>query len=468
MKNKLSITILILSLILSLLVLPACNDSQTTTETASITKTANSARVDLYNFENWQPDFSCIKISKNFGVIRRNKDKTYTKSGNYSCRVVPIGGHIAAGDPPYFWLPTKSPVFNFDYQDFTYVDYVSCWVYSDNDEEQYVIMGLVDDYVAFEKTNNLTGKHFVLAPKSWTQLILPIDFNFMSATVDDETISSSNYSFNADSMTKIEGIYFSFLHNVEAEEEFAPVYYFDDVTLVYKDTPNTATPLDLYDENSQTKTLIDFESIWQNEVIRLNVINFITTPLCRVVDDKNMLVKATSGRRMFELTFNLFKYSEQDEYKGYKPSLQYWNSLIIPEYMVREFYKTYVYDATLDNPYKIPRSEWDKWYMTFDVYNASQVEYNFGVRFYSQGFTNALICTTSNSRPNTWNTVKFSLAEIANLVEERITNSGEIRILWQAAPYVGESGNEQDLVSENFTNMKFYFDTFKLQKFDNV
>ncbi len=463
MKKLLKFTSLIVSLILSLSILPACNNSSTTTDATLTQKTVNSSKVELYNFESWKPDFSCIKMSKLFGVVRRNKNKEFCKSGDYSAKVMPIGGHIDRYiDAPYLWFPTVSEAWQFDCQDFTYVDYVSCWVYNANDEEKAVTIGLVDNYVTHEKEDRLLGKQYILQPNCWTQLILPIDFSLMASTIDYELISSSSYSFSKDSIKKIAGVYFWFDQNVEVEEEYAPVYYFDDLTLVYKGTPNDATPIDLYDASSQTKTMLDFESVWQNDVLDITLYNYITKPLGRVVDDKNLSVKATSGRRMFELTFDLFKYSTQDQYKGCDPSLQYWSSVVIPEYLVRAFYKAYVYNAELENPYIIPRESWKDWYLSYDVYNANAVEYNFDLRAYTKGEKNNIICKTSGCVPNEWVTIRISLEDIASN-ELRITDSGMIRILWQTAPGTGADG-KQDLVSENFTHMKYYLDSFRLEQ----
>ncbi len=460
MKKLLRLFSLILSIILCVSIMPACSAS---------------SQVALYDFETWKPDFSCIKGGQHFGVIRRNKDVEFCKSGNYSAKVMPIGGHINKyAIPPYFWFPTNSSAWGFDYQDFTKVDYVSCWVYNANDVEKNVTMGLVDNYVGFEKVDRLSGKNFVLKPNSWNELILPMNFDLMASTINYELLSSSNYTFTQESIKKIEGIYFSFLEAIYEEEEYAPVYYFDDLNIVYKKTENIIKPVSLYDKNSQTKTLLDFESDWHKDVLNIDIFNYVTDPLGKIVNDSDMQVKATSGKSMYELNFKLFKYTDQDDYLFEDPGLgsnglplRFWNSFGIPEYLVREFYKTYVYNSELENPYIIPKADWNKWYFTYDVYNASLVEYNLDIRFYTKGGKNNYIKETTGCTPNTWNTIRIPLSEIAASNEDRITDPGFIKLLWQTAPGAGIDG-EQDLVANHNTPMKFYFDSFRLEQIENA
>ncbi len=455
MKKFLKFISILLSLILCVSILPACQDVAPT-------------QVVLYDFETWKPDFSCIKGSTHFGVIKRNNDVEYCKSGVYSAKIMPIGGHINRyTDAPYCWFPTSSEPWGFNYKDFTFVEKVTCWVYNDTSEEKAVTMGLVDDYVTFEKTNRLPGRHFILKPNSWNELVLPINFNAWAANIDTTIIYSTGYALTDEDISKIDGVYFDFEPNYEPEPEFAPVYYFDDITLHYKKTANTAEKINFFDKNSPTRTLIDFENPLLHNAFDVNIYNYINEALARVVDDSELPTKATTGKNMYEITYNAFKYSEQNQFVNCDPSLQYWSYVELNETLVRDFFKTYVYDSELENPYIIPREDWDKWYLTYDVYNANAVEYNLDLRFYTKGEKNVLIKKTSGSVPNQWNTVRVSLEEIASGNDERVTNPGFIRLLWIPAPGTGASGKE-DLITENFTRMKYYLDSFRLEQAPNA
>ena len=77
MKKLIRLLSLILSIVMSVSLFAGCNGGKENGDNDAnvINKISNSSRVDLYNFEQWKPDFSCIKIQKLFGVVTRNKNK---------------------------------------------------------------------------------------------------------------------------------------------------------------------------------------------------------------------------------------------------------------------------------------------------------------------------------------------------------------------------------------------------------
>ncbi len=458
---------LILSVVMSFSLFTACDGGkETDNQTNVATKVVNTSRVDVYNFEQWKPDFACIKGQKLFGVVKRNKDKQYCKSGDYSCKIMPIGGHIEAS-APILWFPFSSSSWDFDYRDFSYVDCVTLWMYNDNDVEKDVVIGLVNKYLGFERITRLQGQTFSLKPKEWTLIKYIIDFGSM-------TIGSD---VDRDDMISIQGLYMEYETAVSPKVEEAPVFYADDISLHYKETINGfVSPLS-FDANAEIKYLVNFDEIWHNNLSFIKITKPISAPSQRIVNSSDVGVEATSGSRMLKFSFPLMKKSDGHE--------QAWHRWLLPEQLMREFWKTYIYNGELENPYIVPRNEWKDWYFCYDVYNASDFTFNLSLKFFVSGDKWANAGSSTTMTPGEWRTVKISVDTLASdinkmsswtdkngnslkpaeyyLNEDRITNPGSLWITFDSAPTTKDAeGNTVDLVSENFTRMNYYFDSFRL------
>ncbi len=471
MKKFIRILSLILSMVMAVSLFVGCNDEKSNDENSNVvTKVSNSSRDDLYNFEQWKPDFSCIKLQKLFGVVTRNKNKDYCKSGDYSAKLQPIGGHIEASTP-VVWFPTFSETWNFDYRDFSYVDYVSVWMYNDNDEDKQITIGLVSKYTRFEVITQLQGQTFNLKSKEWTLVKYVIDFGSM-------TIGSN---VTRDDMINVQGIYMQFKTAISPDVDKAPVYYVDDISLTYKESVNTfESPLS-FDPNADIKYLLNFDAIWQDNVSFFKVTKPESAPSQMVINGSDVGVNPTSGNRFVQIKFPLMKASD-----GYS---QAWHRWMIPEQMMKEFWKTYIYNPDLTNPYVTPRDEWKKWYLCYDVYNANDFTFNLSLKFFASDgnagrWANA--GASANMIPGEWTTVRISVDTIAAdktsmgnwtnekgvslkpddyyLNEDRITNPGALWITFNSAPTVTVNGEKVDdpNVKENYTRMTYYLDSFRL------
>lgn len=453
---------LILSVVMSFSLFAACDGGkETDNETNVITKVSNSSRVDLYNFEQWKPDFSCIKFQEHFGVVRRNKDKQYTKSGDYSAKLMPIGGHI---DPetPVLWFPTFSAAWDFDYRDFSYVDYVSVWMYNANEVDKDVIIGLVSKYKGFEKITKLQGQTFTLKANDWTLIKYAIDFGAMSIGSD----------VDREDMIDIQGIYLQFETAVSPDADDAPVFYADDISLIYKETVNGFDSPLYFDANAETKYLIDFEEIWHSSIFYIQQVDPLTAPTQKVVRGADVGVQPTTGNRMLQFNFPLVR-----KVDGYTTK---WHYLKMPQQMMRAFWKTYIYDSELDNPYIVPREDWDEWYICYDVYNASEYTVNLSWLFFAEGDKWDCRGGSTTMNPGEWATVKMTVDHIAKLSstwrvyqgmqpaeyylnEDRITNPGGFGITVDNAPQVtNAAGQKVDLAPYSMYKMTYYLDSFRL------
>ncbi len=84
--------------------------------------------------------------------------------------------------------------------------------------------------------------------------------------------------------------------------------------------------------------------------------------------------------------------------------------------MMREFWKTYIYNPDLANPYVQPRDTWKDWYIYYDVYNASDFQFPLSLKFFassSNGGRWANAGASANMVPGEWVQVKISVDEIA-------------------------------------------------------
>ncbi len=468
MKKLTKLLSLILSLVVAFSLFTACGEKEGGDEpTTTITKVANSSRVDLYNFEQWKPDFSCIKGQKLFGVVKRNKDKEYCKSGDYSAKIMPIGGHI---DPstPILWFPVSSEAWNFGYNDFSYVDYVSFWIYNANDVEKDVTVGLISQYKTHESITQLQGQTYGLKPGEWTLINYVIDFGAM-------TVGSV---VDRDDMLSVQGIYMQWETAPSPDTALAPVYYVDDISLIYKETINGFdSPLN-FDQNADVKYLIDFDEPWHDSLAYSKVVasHVFSAPTTKTVYGKDVGVQPTTGSRMLEYKIGLMKASD---YTG----TYHWTYL--PESLMRAFWKTYVYDSDLvENPYIIPRDDWKNWYICYDVYNASNIQHSFSTMFFATGAKWDSRGTGATMVPGKWVTVKTSVDHIASLSstwrvwngmqpeqyylkEDRITDPGPVGFTYNDCPTTKDNaGNTIDLVEENYTKISYYLDSFRLVRLE--
>ncbi len=460
MKKLLKVLSLILSVVMAFSLFTACGEKEGGDETKqTVSKIVTSSRVDLYNFEQWKPDFACIKGQDHFGVVKRNKDKDYCKSGDYSCKILPIGGHI---DPevPVLWFPVISQTWDFNYCDFSYVDYVSMWLYNDNDVEKDVTIGLVSKYSGFERITKLQGQTYGLKPQQWTLIKYAIDFGAMSV----------GSALDRDDMLSIQGIYLQWDTAVSALPEEAPVYFLDDISLIYKETVNTFESPLKFDANSEIKYFLDFDEAYHDSLIYTKIATPISAPSHKVVKGKDVGIQPTTGSRMLQYNVPLMKASE---YAG----TYHWT--YVPEALMRQVWKTWIYDSELANPYIVPRDEWKNWYICFDVYNASPFTYSLNCMFFAQGTlwdSTSVGCTMTAGQ---WVTYKTSVDHIASLSstwrvyqgkqpaeyylnEDRVTNPGPLGITYNTSPTKTVDGKTVDMVEENFTRMTYYIDSFRL------
>ncbi len=180
--------------------------------------TQNANQVVLADFEEWAPDFQILRLREEFGAIEVNSNPEFVKSGKQSAKLYAMGWE--KGNNPYFFIHTQSEHFDFDYTDFSHIDYVSTWLYNPSDKEANMYVGFVTDIATITEVSLAKPETFVLK-KGWNEIIYKPDMNYVISGV------------GVDNYEGIKGVYFMFDKAGVDKKADAPQYYMDDVTLHY-------------------------------------------------------------------------------------------------------------------------------------------------------------------------------------------------------------------------------------------
>ena len=385
------------------------NDKNNTSNAENSTaKIENGYRVELATFEKSTKDYSLIKLLEDFGKITRNQNAEYAKGGNGSVKLQPIGS-MYLGVNPSFYYPFTSEFYDLNYEDFTNVDYISFWMYNDNEEDKALRVGLVSTVKGVNNVTKMPSQTFYLKPKSWNLVKYYIDFNTMNITQEITELM----------ITSVKGVYFEFNRSASEKMEDAPVYYLDDINLYYKDTANTvsdASQLITFDadEESGVYELCDFEKVYQKYIFAPNSTKSLCLPQISVVNAESEGIVATSGTSVMKAIL-----PAGDTVNGSYPRLD------LSRNVIRKFYDQFVYDYDTKKPI-IPIEDWDKYRIAYDVYYVGEERETFDLvnQFYSlyngqfSWYTRAV--TTTRMKANEWTTYSWSLAELSDKRNSRL------------------------------------------------
>ncbi len=320
--------------------------------------TSDKKEVTLYDFEQWGPDFQLIRVLPGFGRVSVNTDIKYVKSGKQSARIDPIS--ITGNMKSTMYFVTSSGVFDYDYSDFLYADFVRMEIYNAQSENQTVNAGLVgkiSNIISFDKVSE---EIFDLKP-GWNTIYLPVDAFMVWLTSND--------------ITNLQGIFLEFkTREATMVTDSTPRFYIDDVRIINRNTPAKTefSPDDLILGQNE---IADFENSWQG---------LLTTSsyVLEVVKASDYGITAPSGNNVLRLMI-----------PGTNDGT--WRTVLsLSETLIK---------LALD---KLTDEQIEKAYFCYDVYN------NFGgivnmVTIYSGGLQ-----TTCNTVFGRWYTYKYKLSDI--------------------------------------------------------
>lgn len=363
-----------------------------------------SNQIVLADFEKFEPDFQLTRISRYFGAVNVNKDKTYVKSGETSAKVQPLG-HVPGQSQPWMYFPLSSTRFEYDYRDFSYFDSVSMWVYNTESETVEVELGFVEKMTDINDIATVPGEIQQVAP-GWNKLVYYPDLNALNLVCD---------------VTDFLGVYLRFPHTPSYELEDAPVFYIDDVVLKKSAEKQEVVELIQLDEGE----VLNFDKDWQQNVLIVNIPNDVSAP------DVEIVKAADENLSLLD--------EDRDEYvlkvvtKASNASGWPWPGIEIPSKVIKK-------SGLAD----IPKADRSKYTFCFDVYAKDANKYfypDYGVTMWNNWHA-----TNHEAKAGKWTTYRYNLSLIPSGIYGDLSG---IRVSW---PEYLEGGN-----------MTFYFDNFRIE-----
>ncbi len=359
--------------------------------------------VVLADFERFEPDFQLTRISRFFGAVNVNTDKTYVKSGETSAKVQPLG-HVPSKSQPWMYFPLSSTRFEYDYRDFSYFDSVSMWVYSEETETVPVELGFVEKMTDINDIATIPGEMQQVKP-GWNKLVYYPDLNALNLVCD---------------VTAFLGIYLRFPNTPSYDLADAPVFYIDDVLLKKSKEKQEIVELIQLDEGE----VLNFDKAWQQNVLILNAPNENSMADVSIVkaSEENLSV-LDDGR---EEDYVLKLVTKASENSG-------WPSIEIPSKVIK---KSGIAD--------IAKADRSKYSLCFDVYAADGSKYfypDYGISMWNNWHS-----TNHEAIEGKWTTYRYNLTLIPSGIYGNLSG---IRVSWSEYREGGD--------------MTFYFDNFRIE-----
>lgn len=405
MKRFLTVALATIGLLTSVS-FSACEDKEKSTPAKK------SLTTTLVDFEEWAPDFQNIRMLTGFGVITRNSDEKYVKSGKYSAKLQPMGQY-STGKIPEVYFRTYSDVFNYDYSDFSQVERISASFYNAEEYVQTVEMGIVSGVKNYEYIDVAGLTKFNLQP-GW---------NTIDCWLDHDALTMAE----GVNMKDVAGVYFRFENAHVREAENAPVLYLDDIQI-----HKAKTLIDLkYTIELDENEIGDFEKEYQSIVLRTQCTKEKAKPTLEVVNANSYGLQAPSGENILRVT------AKAGDEAGAE-----WIGFYFAENVME-----------LTGIKDIPESEWETTYLSYFAYNNTNAPWIVNPTFFAvDGQNGKTKGVTLN--PKEWQEVKVSLAwlvepytddETATEARSRVLNIGRLRVTW--AEFIGE---DREIFFDNF------------------
>ena len=398
----------------------------------------SAAEFAFADFEQWGPDFQLMRLVQNFGVVKRNSDPAFVKSGKYSAKLNPMGGYIRYSEP-ILYFPTVSTLFDFAYNDFTQFEEINAQLYNDTEKDVEVVFGMVTAINSPREITVADGETYTLKSKSWTRIDYWINHSFLSLSLN---------------INDVKGIYFKFANAGVEKAEEAPTIYLDDIKFrraSEKVQPENLVNLDktgkdaveminlpvldeagepVLDEKGKAKyewvkkevtkyEILDFEEDWQKYALSAKRTalpeNTFEYELARSEEGG---IQASSGSRMLKIT----------RHSGTTTS----SYLNIPEIVMKS--------SALSS---IPEEEWATTYLSFDIYadfnSGSMWQYMLVAPYFyyegGKGWMSPVRASTGKTwahgldlKYGEWVTYQVPLSELAKDDKKYVTAPGMMQI----------------------------------------
>ncbi len=193
--------------------LGGCQAQQSSTSSADPIDAPETIYSD---FNDWDTDFTLIRVGPTSGAVYLNEDPQYSRDGTgKSCLFRPLGSY-SRKEAATFLFPNYSEKQGFDYRDYSKTKELVFDFYNAEDKELQVAVGLAPS-IPTAYTNTLTKTVWqTLAAKAWTTITYQVDQTSLGFLFD---------------VANIDGFYVQFANSGTRDEEKAPHVYLDNIKI---------------------------------------------------------------------------------------------------------------------------------------------------------------------------------------------------------------------------------------------
>ncbi len=348
--------------------------------------TMADGNVMLCNFEDYKPNINIAGFMNGFGKLSLNTNKKYVSRGEASCRLDPLGW-AGSGALPLVYFPTKSDLYSYNYTDFSYVDYITFDIYSDNAKEVTMKAGFIKSLIGIDGVTRVNEQEIVLQPGWNKDCAIFVDAPILALTAD---------------ITSLIGVYFMFenagsLDVVESNnpEERTPRFYLDNVVMVKKAEKNSAN----VQLTLKTNEILDFELLYQKYMVTND-----NPSTMEVVNATDYGLVARSGKRILRVVLN-------------GTNSGYWKLFRILDKLVQ---KTVLKGMSTTTAKKA--------YVCMEIYNNHTETTNLCVDYTLASNNKSFLSTTNNCLPKQWTHYEYCVNDILKVSPTFLSNPGEITI----------------------------------------
>lgn len=372
----------------------------------------------LYDFEDYDRNFSLMRVMTYFGAVKVNTDTQYVRSGKVSALLQPLGYHSTMignvftptlAPESCLYIPFQSVKYDFDYTDAAHLNQVRMAVYNAEATDKNMYVGLV-----FERNVQEVCEptKFTLRP-GWNDVLYVVEHDRLVINYD---------------LGMCYGLALSFDRVGSRYLKDAPKIYLDDIRI---DTTEAAvTPNDLVELDAGE--LCDFEKGYQRYAFTSGVYDKARRPDLEIVTATSAGIAAPSGHRILKTTIK-----PVDAIDGTIYDYVYLRQGIIDKANIG----SYAQSAKV----------------CFDVYNADDDILDLSITFVSTRNANSYVVTGHiNAAPKQWMTYSIAIEEINRKFDEAFnvanlysTQPGPIRIAYPE--FTGTA------------NKTVYFDNFRIE-----
>lgn len=368
--------------------------------------TMSTGDIMLCNFESYKPNINIAGVINGFGKISLNTDKNYVSRGERSARLDPLGW-AGTGALPLVYFPTTSVEYDYNFKDFTYIDYITFDMYNDNGKEVAIKAGFIKSITNMEAVTRVNEQEIILEPGWNKDCIIYVDDAILALTAD---------------ITSLIGVYFMFenagsLDIVESDNlnERTPRFYLDNLVMVKKSQPNSTTIEITLNENE----ILDFELLYQKYMVSND-----NPSIMEVVNATDYGLVAPSGKRVLRAVL-----------KGNNSGS--WKLFRILDKLVQQ---TALYGMDKETAKRA--------YICFSTYNNYSEITNLCVD-YTIASTNKPFLSTSNyCAPMEWTHYEYAVSDILKAQPDFLSNPGEITI---------------NYADSTFDDREYFFDNFRIE-----